>query len=125
MGKSKASGIMSDPLLQQEELAEVLREWNDEEDEVVEFIQHSRRDNGDDTRHRTENGSPLQEIEISGERVHNHRERSTLTGKPFYTPYIRCLKTTCLFISFLGLVRFLRVRPALIYVYFFSYKIDL
>lgn len=86
-------------LLQQDELAEVLREWNDEEDEVVEFIQHSPLEG---TRHRTENGS-LNE-ELPSERRSNPREKSTLTGKPFYYPYIRCMKTFCLFLSFVGLV---------------------
>lgn len=83
-------------LLQQDELAEVLREWNDEEDEVVEFIQHVP--DREETRHRIENGS------FHSERSTTPREKSTLTGKPFYAPYVRCIKTFCLFVSFLGLV---------------------
>jgi hypothetical protein len=95
---------MAEPFLKQDELADVLREWDDEEDEVVEFIQHSRPDSGD-TRERVENGSPLQDIDISEKSGSVPRERSNLTGKPFYAPYVRCLKTACLFVAFLGLVR--------------------
>lgn len=84
-------------LLQQDELAEVIREWNDEEDEVVEFIQSPQQA----TRHRTENGSPRED---DFGRKTGPREKSTLTGKPIYAPYIRCMKTFCLFVSFIGLV---------------------
>jgi len=85
-------------LLQQDELAEVLRGWDDEEDEVVEFIQHAPADR--ETRHRTENGS----FHEHSERTTVPREKSTLTGKPLYAPYVRCVKAFCLFVSFLGLV---------------------
>ncbi|KAK3750120.1 hypothetical protein QZH41_008779 [Actinostola sp. cb2023] len=92
---------MAEPslLLDDREMADVLRQWNDEEDEVVEFIQHSPPEG---TRQRTENGSLHDEL--PSERKTNPRERSTLTGKPFYTPYIRCMKAFCLFVSFVGLV---------------------
>lgn len=97
--------MAAEPLVKQDELAEVLREWDDEEDEVVEFIQHSRPDSGG-TRQRAENGSPLQDVDISDSTGPKPpRERSTLTGKPFYAPYVRFFKTTCLFMSFFGLVR--------------------
>lgn len=96
--------MAAEPLVKQDELAEVLREWDDEEDEVVEFIQHSRPDSS--TRQRVENGSPLQDVDISDSNVPKPpRERSTLTGKPFYAPYVRFLKAASLFMSFLGLVR--------------------
>ncbi|XP_031550186.1 sodium-dependent glucose transporter 1-like [Actinia tenebrosa] len=96
--------MAAEPLVKQDELAEVLREWGDEEDEVVEPVQHSRPDSRG-TRQRNENGSPLQDVDnpsdINGTKPPG--ERSSLTGKPFYAPYVRFFKAASLFLSFLGM----------------------
>ena len=71
-----------------DEMAETLRAWDDEEDEVVEFMQSKK----DGSRQNTNGSSSLPSVGAS---------------RPVarYSPStVRCAKTLCLYTSFFGLV---------------------
>ena len=74
-----------------DEMAEILRAWDDEDDEMVEFIQNSKADG----QHLSRNANGL----TAGSWVGTSRVLAT------YSPSsVRSAKTICLFISFFGLV---------------------
>ena len=75
-----------------DEMAEILRAWDDEDDEMVEFIQNSKADG----QHLSRNANGL----TAGSGVGASRVQLAT-----YSPSsVRSAKTICLFISFFGLV---------------------
>lgn len=86
------------------EMAEILRAWDDEEDEVVDFMRTSKTNRG--------NLSSASSQSTNG---------STTVAK--YSPSsIRVAKTMCLFVSFFGLVSRICIEPTM-YIEMFCYRL--
>ncbi|XP_048581357.1 sodium-dependent glucose transporter 1A [Nematostella vectensis] len=82
-------------------IAEILRDWDDEEDDLVEFIQTAPSEKGQ--RRNAGNGSSFRDVLIHEDghtSVHRPREKSTLMGSAAYVKYSRRLKTAALFLAF-------------------------
>lgn len=74
-------------------MAEILRAWDDEDDEMVEFIQNSKADR--------ENLNSV----VSSRNVNGSAAVSASPRAPTYSKStVRVAKTICLFVSFFGLV---------------------
>lgn len=76
-----------------DEMAEILRAWDDEDDEMAEFMENSKAGG----QHLSRNGNGLTAASGVG------ASRALATYSP---SSVRSAKTICLFISFFGLVSF-------------------